>query len=81
MRSPSGAADVAEPIRLLVLNHFADELRAKLAEPGECLVDIVHGEHGAQVAESVHRSVSVIGHDRWGEEGSAKARADCGRLG
>jgi len=26
-----GAADVAEPIRVLVLNHFADELRAALA--------------------------------------------------
>jgi hypothetical protein len=25
-----GAADVAEPIRVLVLNHFADELRAAL---------------------------------------------------
>ena len=25
------AADVAEPIRVLVLNHFADELRAALA--------------------------------------------------
>ena len=26
-----GAADVAEPVRVLVLNHFADELRAALA--------------------------------------------------
>src|SRR3981081_4390502 len=28
-----GAADVAEPIRLFVLNHLADELRATRAEP------------------------------------------------
>ena len=42
-----GAADVAEPIRVLVLDHFADELRAALAEPGERLVDVVHGEHDA----------------------------------
>ena len=42
-----GAADVAEPIRLFVLNHFADELRATLAKPGERLVDVVHGEHHA----------------------------------
>ena len=28
-----GAADVAEPIRVLVLHHFANELRAALAEP------------------------------------------------
>jgi serine/threonine protein kinase len=42
-----GTADVAEPIRLFVLNHFADELRATLAEPGERLVDVVHSEHDA----------------------------------
>ena len=42
-----GAADVAEPVRLLVLNHVADELRASLTEPGERLVDVVHSEHDA----------------------------------
>src|ERR687885_1307613 len=58
-------ADVAEPIRIFVLDHFAaDELRAVLTEPGERLVDVVHGEHDAQVAESVHRGVSVIGDHR-----------------
>ena len=58
-------ADVAEPIRVFVLDHFAaDELRAVLAEPGERLVDVVHGEHDAQVAESVHRRVPVIGDHR-----------------
>src|ERR671934_3037921 len=59
-----GSADVAEPIRVLVLHHFANELRAALAEPGERLVDVVHGEHDAQVAESVHRGVPVIGDHR-----------------
>src|SRR3712207_1775849 len=42
-----GSADVAEPIRVLVLNHFTDELRAVLTEPDEQLVDVVHGEHDA----------------------------------
>src|SRR3954462_1259981 len=56
-----GSADVAEPIRVFVLDHFADELRAALAEPGERVVEVVHGEHDAQVAESVHRGVPVIG--------------------
>jgi hypothetical protein len=42
-----GAADVAEPIRVLVLNHFADELRAALAQPSERVIDVVHGEHDA----------------------------------
>jgi hypothetical protein len=37
-----GAADVAEPIRVFVLDHVAaDELRAVLSEPGERLVDVV----------------------------------------
>jgi len=57
-----GPADVAEPIGVFVLDHFAaDELRAVLSEPGERLVDVVHSEHDAQVAEGVHRGVPVIG--------------------
>src|SRR5919202_5178321 len=57
-----GPADVAEPIRVFVLDHVAaDELRAVLSEPGERLVDVVHREHDAQVAEGVHRGVPVIG--------------------
>src|SRR6185503_1381721 len=42
-----GASDVAEPIRVFVLDHFADELRAAFAEPGERIVDVLHGEHDA----------------------------------
>ena len=38
-----GAPDVAEPIRVFVLDHFADELRAAFAEPGERIVDVLHG--------------------------------------
>ena len=42
------SADVAEPIRVLVLDHFAaDKLCAVLAEPGERIVDVVHGKHDA----------------------------------
>src|SRR5512143_2278106 len=62
------AADVAEPVRVFVLDHFADELRAALQEPGERLVDVVHREHDAQVAERVYRGVPVIGDYRWGEK-------------
>src|SRR5512135_3930583 len=62
------AADVAEPLRVFVLDHFADELRAALLEPGERLVDVVHREHDAQVAERVHRGVPVIGDCRRGEK-------------
>ena len=42
-----GASDVAEPIRVLVFDHFAEELRAMLAEPGERIVEVLHGEHDA----------------------------------
>ena len=45
--NPFGAPDVAEPIRVFVLDHFADELRAAFAEPGERIVDVLHGEHDA----------------------------------
>ena len=41
------APDVAEPIRVLILNHFADQLRAAFAEPGERIADVLHGEHDA----------------------------------
>src|SRR5919201_6008429 len=58
-------ADIAEPIRVFVLDHFAcDELRTALAETGERIVDVVDSEHDAQVAESVHRGVTVIGDHR-----------------
>ena len=43
-----GPPNVAEPIRVFVLDHFAaDKLRAVLTEPRERLVDVVHGEHDA----------------------------------
>lgn len=42
-----GSADVAEPICVFVLDYFANELRAELLEPAECLVDVVHSEHDA----------------------------------
>jgi hypothetical protein len=49
-----GPPDVAEPIHILILNHLADEFRAATAEPDERIVDVLHGEHDAQVTESVH---------------------------
>jgi len=43
------------------LNHSVDELGAMFAEPGQGIAEVVHGEHSAEVAESVHRGVPVIG--------------------
>jgi len=42
--------NVAEAIRVFILDYFAYELRAALAELFKCLVDVVHGEHNAQIA-------------------------------
>ena len=45
--NPFGTPDVAEPIHVFILDHFADELRAAFAEPGERIVDVLYGEHNA----------------------------------
>jgi hypothetical protein len=42
-----GTSDVAEPIHVFILGHFTDELRAEFAEPGERIIDVLHGEHDA----------------------------------
>ena len=47
---PFRPADVAEPIRVFILDYFAYELGAALAEPFKRLIDVVHGEHDAEVA-------------------------------
>ena len=47
---PFRPADIAEPIRVFILDYFADELRTVLAEPFEHVVDVVHGEHDTEVA-------------------------------
>jgi len=65
---PFRPADVTEPIDVFILDYFAYELCAALAEPFKRLVDVVHGEHDAEVAQSVHRSASVIRDSRRREE-------------
>jgi hypothetical protein len=59
MRMPSGLGRSRADTRL-VLHHFVDELRPVLAEPGQRIVEVVHREHDAQVAQRVHRGVPVI---------------------
>jgi hypothetical protein len=61
---PFRAADVAELIHVFILNNVAHKLRAVLVEPFQRVVDVVHGEHHAQVAKSIHRSIPVIRDDR-----------------
>jgi hypothetical protein len=47
---PFRPADIAKPIRISILNYFAHELCAALVESCKRLVDIIHGEHDAEVA-------------------------------
>ena len=63
-----GAPDVAEPIHVSILDDFADELRAPGAEPDERIVEVLHGEHDAQVTKSVDRGVPMIGNYGWVQE-------------
>jgi hypothetical protein len=63
-----GTPDVAKPIQVFVLDHFADELRAAFAKPNERVVDVLHGEHDAQVTEGVNWGGAVIGDHRRREE-------------
>ena len=65
---PFRPTDVAEPIRVFIPDYFAYELRATRAEPFKRLVDVVHGEHDAEVAQGVHRGVAVIRDGRRPEE-------------
>ena len=55
-----GSPDVAEPIHVFVLNHFAYELRAFAGELGYQFINIFNSEHDPKVPKSVHRSSSVV---------------------
>lgn len=44
---PFGPANVAEPIRLLILHHVTNQLRAMPLNSGERLIDIINSEHKA----------------------------------
>ena len=54
-----GAAEVAEPIAVLVLHHLADEFGAVGLQAGNDVVDVVDGEHDATHAQRVHRCVRL----------------------
>lgn len=53
-------AYVAGPIRVFILDYFAYEFRAALAKPFKRFINVVHGKHDAEVAQSVYRGVTVI---------------------
>src|SRR5689334_6090632 len=63
-----GTPDVAEPVDAFVVHDFIDHRRAELAEPGEGVVEVLDGEHDAQVPQRVHRGCAVIGRDGGGVE-------------
>src|SRR5690606_33172451 len=58
-----GASNVAEPVDIFVVDHLIDHCGTELAEPSECVVEVLDGEHHSQVAKRVHRRGPVIGRD------------------
>src|SRR5262245_9171502 len=60
------AADVTEPVHVLVLSDFADELCAMGAQAREYVLDVVDGEHDATYAQRVHWCVLRLSSDRCG---------------
>jgi hypothetical protein len=62
------SADVAESIRILIPDYFTYKLCAALPKFAKRLVDVVHGEHDAEVAQSIYWGVAVIRDDRWHEK-------------
>src|SRR5205085_12200317 len=59
-------ADVAKPIRVLVLRHFAYQLRPVGEQARDDSVDVFDGEHDATDAQRVHRRVHRPKPDRVG---------------
>src|SRR5688572_2612739 len=63
-----GTPNVAEPVDVFVIDDFIDHRRTELAEPGEGVVDVLDGEHDAQVSQRVNGGCAVIGRDGGGVE-------------
>src|SRR5256714_6701121 len=59
-------ADVAKPIRVLVLHHFAYQLGPVGEQPRDDSVDVFDGEHDWTDAQRVHRRVHGPKPDRFG---------------
>src|SRR5262245_9486514 len=58
------AADVTEPVHVLVLGDFAYELRAMGAQAREDVLNVIDGEHDATYAQRVHWCVLRLSSDR-----------------
>jgi hypothetical protein len=57
---PFWPANIAKPVGVFILDDFAHELGAARPEPHERVVEVIHGEHDAEVTERIHRGVPVI---------------------
>src|SRR5262245_28534489 len=58
------AADVTEPVHVLILGDFAYELSAMGAQAREDILNVVDGEHDATYAQRVHWCVLRFSSDR-----------------
>jgi len=46
-----GTPDIAKSVDVFIVDDFIDHCRPELAEPGESVVDVLDGEHDAQVPQ------------------------------
>jgi hypothetical protein len=60
------AANVTKPVRVPILNDFADKLSAMGAQAREYILDVVNGEHDAMDAQRVDGGVLRFCSDRRG---------------
>src|SRR5690606_29272186 len=63
-----GTSDVTEPIDVFVIDDLVDHRRAALSEPGEGVIEVIDGEHDAQVSQRVHGSCAMVGRNGGGIE-------------
>ena len=61
-----GAADITEPILVLVLHHLSDQPGAAGAQARDDVADVIDREHDAADSECVHRKVLGSRSDRFG---------------
>src|SRR5262245_6739020 len=63
-----GTTDVAEPVDVFVIDDFIDHRRTELAEPGKRVIDVLDGEHDAEIPQRVDGGCAVVGRDGGGVE-------------
>src|SRR5438128_11876879 len=61
---PVGRAEIAEPVRIFILHHLANQPGPVFfCKPRDQFIDVLDREHGAQVAQRIYRGAAMLGND------------------